>query len=59
MIRRCIVTTAAIQYPSIRESLAKLMCHSLVTSNVHYQMAIRDQQVSTPGSNSITLRLLV
>ena len=41
------MTLAAIKYPAIRENLAQLMCHSLVTANLHYQMAIKSDTVSS------------
>ena len=47
MIRRCMVTLVAINYPSVREPLAKLMAHSLTTSKKWYNVSIKDKEVST------------
>ena len=45
MIRRTIVTLTAVKFPEARERLSVLMCHSLVTANKSYLLAIKDQQV--------------
>ena len=39
LIRHWIVSLAAMKYPTIQENLAQLRRHSLVTANLHYQMA--------------------